>query len=88
MYEIVLSKKFDKELKKSIRNNPKLWKKVGKTLRLMSNDIKHPSLKLHKLSGGNNWSVSVSKSYRLIFNIFEDKIMCIKFGTHEEVYSF
>ena len=86
MYRVVLSEKFKKELKKDVRQNPKLWLKVTKTLELLTQDINYPSLHLHKLSGGDNHSVSVSKSYRIMINIENDIIFCIKFGTHEEVY--
>ena len=52
----------------------------------LSKDINHPSLRLHKLSGRNNWSVSVSKSYRIMINLDNGIIFCVKSGTHEEVY--
>ncbi|OGM77148.1 hypothetical protein A2210_02400 [Candidatus Woesebacteria bacterium RIFOXYA1_FULL_40_18] len=86
MYRIVLSERFQKELKKKIKQDPKLWQKVTKTLKLLSKDINHPSLRLHKLSGRNNWSVSVSKSYRIMINLDNGIIFCVKSGTHEEVY--
>ena len=86
MYRVVLSDKFKKELKKTIRQDPKLWLKVTKTLKLLTKDINYPSLHLHKLSGGDSHSVSVSKSYRIVINIQDDVVFCVKFGTHEEVY--
>lgn len=86
MYKLVLSSRFKKELEKSVKGNLKLWEKVTKTLHLLSNNINHPSLNLHKLSGRNNWSVSVSKSYRLVFSIQKNTIFCTNFGKHEEVY--
>ncbi|KKQ92754.1 MAG: hypothetical protein UU16_C0057G0015 [Candidatus Woesebacteria bacterium GW2011_GWA2_40_7] len=86
MYRIVLSENFQKELKKNIKKDPKLWSKVVKTLKFLSKDINHLSLRLHKLSGKENWSISVSKSYRIMFNIENDILFCAKFGTHDEVY--
>lgn len=86
MYKVFLSERFKKQLEKNVRKDPKLWQKVTKTLQLLSKDIKHPSLGLHKLSGKENWSVSVSKSYRIIFTIENDALFCSKFGTHEDVY--
>lgn len=86
MYKIVLSESFEKELRKKVKKDPKLWSRVTKTLVLLSKDIKHPSLKLHKLSGRNNWAVSISKSYRIVFNIEADTVYCTEFGSHEEVY--
>lgn len=86
MYKIVLSRRFDKELKRKIRQDPKLWSGVTKALTLLSKDINHPSLRLHKLSGRDNWSISVSKSQRIVLNIEGKIIYCIEFGTHKEVY--
>ncbi len=86
MYDVVLSKSFDKELRKEIKRNRKLWLRVTKTLKLLNSNIKHKSLKLHKLSGTEYWSVSVDAGYRMIIKIEDKSIICIKFGTHEEVY--
>lgn len=86
MYKVVLSRDFQKKLKKTVKQNPRLWTKVTKTLVFISNDINHPSLRFHKLSGKNNWVVSVSKSHRIVFNVEGKTIYCIKFGTHDEVY--
>lgn len=86
MYKIVLSEGFEKELRRKIKKDPELWNKVTKTLILLSSDVKHPSLRLHKLSGRNNWAVSISKNYRIVFNIEANIIFCIEFGTHKEVY--
>ena len=86
MYKVVLSERFQKELKKNIKKDPRLWQKVTKTLETLSKDINHPSLRLHKLSGKENWSVSVTKSYRITINIENDILFCSKFGTHEDVY--
>jgi mRNA-degrading endonuclease YafQ of YafQ-DinJ toxin-antitoxin module len=86
MYEIVLSESFRKELIKAVKGNDVLWRKVTKTLNFLSSDIKHPSLRLHKLTGRNNWSISISKSYRMIIQIDKNKILCNEFGTHDQVY--
>ena len=86
MYKVVLSERFQKELRKEVKQDPKLWRKVTKTLKTLSRNINHPSLHLHKLFGEDNHSVSVSKSYRIMVNIEDDIIFCTKFGTHEEVY--
>ena len=86
MYEVVLPERFRKSWEKENKRNPKLWLKVRKTLRLLSSDIKHPSLKLHKLSGLEYWSVSIDKSYRIKIKITDKYIFCVKFGTHDEIY--
>jgi len=86
MYDVVLSKSFDKELRKEIKHNRKLWLRVTKTLKLLNSNIKHKSLKLHKLSGTEYWAISVDAGYRMIIKIEDKYIICIKFGTHKEVY--
>ncbi len=86
MHKIVLSKNFRRELERKVKQDPELWTRVSKTLILLAKDLKHPSLRLHKLSGKNNWSVSISKSYRIVLSIENGVIYCTKFGTHDEVY--
>ena len=86
MYDVVISKSFDKELRKEIKHNHKLWLHVNKTLKLLNSNVRHKSLKLHKLSGTEYWSVSIDAGYRMIIKIEGKSIICLKFGTHEEVY--
>lgn len=86
MYEVVLPKPFRREWEKEAKQNPELWIKVRKTLRLLSSNVRHPSLKLHKLQGFDYWSVSVSLAYRIKIKITDRYIFCLKFGTHEEIY--
>lgn len=86
MYTLVLSRKFQKELEKTVKDNPKLKPQISKTLRLLLSDLKHPSLRLHKLSGQNNWAVSATKSLRIILRLEEDELYLLRIGKHEDVY--
>lgn len=86
MYEVVLSRSFKKELGKQIKHNAKLRGKVEKTLLHLNTNINNRSLRLHKLSGTEYWSVSVNESYRMKIRIEDNYIYCLKFGTHKEVY--
>lgn len=86
MYEVVFTKDFKKELEKQVKRNPKLWRQVTKTLKLLNTDIKYKSLKLHKLSGTEYWAVSVNDSYRMKIKIEDKYVFCLKFGTHKQVY--
>ncbi|EKE13569.1 MAG: hypothetical protein ACD_13C00010G0055 [uncultured bacterium] len=86
MYEVVLSKSFKKELEKQINHNRKLHGQVEKTLLLLNTNVNSRSLRLHKLSGMEYWSVSVNESYRIKIKIEDNYIYCLKFGTHNEVY--
>lgn len=75
-----------REARKLSKRDKQLAKQLSKTLKILGNDIDHPSLRLHKLSGVNNWSASVNKSIRIILSIAEDEIYLLEIGTHEEVY--
>ncbi len=85
-YELVLSAVFQKQTKKLVKKNPQLRTKIAKTLKLLSADISRPSLRLHKLAGENNWSVSVTGDIRIIIHFSGDKVFCTRIGTHNEVY--
>lgn len=52
----------------------------------MRNDLKHPSLRWHKLEGSRYYSISVDMSVRIIVAIDEDEIYLLRIGKHEEVY--
>jgi len=83
---LVTSKRFDEDLKKLLNKNPKFHKKVAKCLNLIRKDLRYPSLNLHKLSGLENFSVSVDKSIRIIFRRQGGKLFLLRIGTHNEVY--
>lgn len=86
MYEIYFSRKFDKELKRIIKNNPHLKNKIRRQIELLSSKPNHSSLRLHKLSGTNNWSITVTKDIRIVFTIEDNKMLFNRIGTHDEVY--
>lgn len=85
-YEIILSNAFQTQLKKLIKKNPRIKEKITKTLKFLSQNINHPALRLHKLSGQNNWSVSVTGDIRIIIHWSQGKIFCTRIGTHDNVY--
>lgn len=84
--KLVLSSKFQKDLDKLLTKNPQIKSKVTKTLKLMQQNIRHPSLRLHKLAGTNIWSVSVDLSIRIVFYLSENKLFLLEIGKHNEVY--
>lgn len=86
MYNLVLSDKFQKQVKKLVKTNPQIKSRFAKTFELLRKNVKHPSLRLHKLSGENNWSVSVTRDYRIIVHIEGDNIYLLRIGLHDEVY--
>jgi mRNA-degrading endonuclease YafQ of YafQ-DinJ toxin-antitoxin module len=86
MFQVTASKSYQKELGKLIRRDTKIRKQVIKTLSLLSQDPKHPSLRLHKITGRNYFTVSVNMDIRMIVKIEGVRIFLLKIGTHDEVY--
>jgi len=86
MYELIFSDRFQKQLRASVKGNNTLKNQVLKTVSFLHLDVNHPSLRLHKLSGQNNWSVSVNKSIRVILHLKENKIFLLDIGKHEDLY--
>ncbi len=86
MYRIIFTKKFDQELKKLTKHNKTLKIRIIKTIKILSDNINQKSLRLHKLDGLDNWSISVNKSIRIIINVENEKIYLLQIGTHDEVY--
>lgn len=82
---LVLSKRFQRDLKYLLSRNPTLKPKVIKALQYMHVSPTHPSLRLHKLEGSSTWSVSVDMSIRIILHI-SDELYLLRIGTHEDVY--
>jgi len=86
MYEVFFSDAFYKKVRKIARKDPQQTNRIRKQLKILSKNPDHPSLRLHKLSGRNNWSVSVDRSVRIIINIEDNIIYFTDIGTHDEVY--
>ena len=83
-----------KNLKKKLLNFKKKHKfledKFYKTIELLEKDPFYPSLRLHKLNGklDNYYSVSIDMQYRIILNfiIYENHLVLLDIGNHDEVY--
>lgn len=86
MPRLIFSKNFVNFHKKLVRSNKSLKNQSKKTIGYLSKNLKHPSLKLHKLKNLNYWSVYVNKSIRIIIRIDGDSVYLIDIGKHEDVY--
>ena len=83
------SSKVLKQLRKIKQKDQKLTKRIEKQLSLLQDNPKHHSLRLHELTGNldNLWSISITKSIRMIYKHLDGDIAYFtKIGTHEEVY--
>lgn len=91
MFKIIYTESYIKKAQKFFRKQPNLLKQYQKCLELLELNPKHPSLRLHKLSGklNNLYAVSINISYRIILEllIIEEKIIPIDLGSHDNVYS-
>jgi len=83
---VIPSKRFISEARKLLKKNPLSGVKLEKTLYLLRTNCKHPSLRLHKLSGTENYSVSVDRSIRIISHFEGETVFLLRIGTHNEVY--
>jgi len=78
-----------KEIINIQRKDKKLANRIEKQILLFEENPKHPSLRVHKLSGNreNMWSISITMSIRMVYLLIDDdQAIFIKIGTHEQVY--
>ena len=89
MIELVWDEAFVRAIKKWQKKHPELMDRFKERLRLFSEQLFHPSLKTHSLSGGLKIysAFSITYEYRLVFRfISANKVLLIAIGTHNEVY--
>lgn len=77
---------FDEDFVRDLQRLPMvLQKKAEKARRLLIENIFHPSLRLHKLSGAMNglWSISINRQYRILFEPLKNgDVVFVSIGTH------
>ena len=87
--KVRFSDEVDGNLKKIYKKNKKLAKLIEKQLKIFRNDPRHPSLRIHKLSGRfhDRWSISITRGIRMIYSLLdEDEAYFTDIGTHDQVY--
>ena len=86
-YELEFSPNFNRKLKKLLKGNPALGKRVEKTLEVLSTDPFSASLGSHKvsISSGIQYSSKVTGDLRIIWNFLDKKtvLLLITIGGHE-----
>jgi addiction module RelE/StbE family toxin len=87
MKKIKFSPTFVKKLQIIKHIDIKLSIKIQKQLKLFQSSPTHQSLRLHKLKGEMKdvWSLSVTKSFRLIY-INDSEYYFFDLGEHHEIY--
>lgn len=86
MRELYFSPSFNRDLKRILKKNPQLRKVVFGKLKKLSKNPNDKSLRLHKLSGRDCWSVFIATDVRVIFGFENEKIYLLRIGSHDEVY--
>lgn len=84
--QLRFTKSFDNEYKQIIKGNNDLKSKINKQLHLLQQNPSHPSLRLHKLSSEDYWSISVDKSIRILVILEKEYIGVYHVGKHEDIY--
>ncbi|MBI4034794.1 MAG: plasmid stabilization protein [Candidatus Chisholmbacteria bacterium] len=84
--KLIATSRFDRELVALIKAHRVSVGRIEKMLALLLINSAHPSLRLHKLSGTNNYSVSVNMKLRVIIHFETEQIYLLRIGSHEEVY--
>ena len=77
-----------------MRHRPELLSKIERVLKILVQDVFHPSLHTHKLKGvlAGSWACTVDYDYRIVFEFTRDQetgdelILLEAIGTHDEVY--
>jgi len=85
---ISITSAVEKKFIKLAKKDPALSKIIDQRLVQFQENPRHPSLRVHKLTGKvkGAWSLSVTEGYRLLFDYIEDGILVVDIGTHEQVY--
>ena len=70
--QIQFSPDCEKDISKILQTDSQLHKRIEKQLALFAENPKHPSLRIHKLSGqlGTYWSLSVTKGIRMVYTTY------------------
>ena len=57
---------------------------VAKALRLLAEDLRHPSLRVKKMQGTDRiWEARASRALRLTFEMHEDRLVLRNVGAHD-----
>lgn len=88
MKSIQFSHDIKRELKEVQNKDIKLYRRIEKQLDLFLNNPRLKSLRLHKVSleVKNSWSISITKSFRMIYTETDEEFYFYKMGSHDEVY--
>ncbi len=94
MNDLVLTPRFERAFHRLTRKNPGLQSQIEATIERMAENLNHPRLKTHHLSGqlAGLHACSVAYDCRIVFAKHKhpktgvETFLLINIGTHDEVY--
>jgi len=85
-FEIIRPDSYAKRERKFFKKHPDLIKQYVKTLKLLSLDPLHPSLRLHPIKNKHCHSISINMQYRVLLTLKlmnDGKLVLIDVGDHD-----
>jgi len=82
--QIEYSPRFIKKFQKLSKVDYQLKQNIISTIEIFQNNPNYPSLRLHKLSKTDSWSISVNMRIRILFvYLTNDEVLLVDIGGHE-----
>ena len=77
---------FKKRLQQRLTKNPILKTKINKQLNFLQKNLRHPSLKTHRLKGSRaeEYAIWIEGNLRITFIIADEVFLFTDFITHDE----
>ena len=89
-YRLIFTEQYTRRATRFLSRHPDLERQYLKTLQLLELNPRHPSLRLHPLSGRLQalHSVSINLSYRITLELLiqDEQIIPVNVGDHDAVY--
>ncbi len=85
-FKIIIPDSYAKRERKFFKKHPELIKQYVKTLKLLSLDPLHPSLRLHPIKNKRCHSISINMQYRVVLTLKlmdDGKLVLIDVGDHD-----
>ena len=80
---------FTKQFVRDYRRLPfQIQKQTDKKLEFLLADMRHPSLRVHKIKGQNEvWEGSITMNYRFTFQIIGERYFMRRVGAHDILFA-
>lgn len=85
-FKVIRPESYARRERKFFKKYPELIKQYAKTLKLLSLDPMHPSLRLHQIKSKRCHSVSINMQYRVLLTLRllnDGQLVLIDIGDHD-----